>query len=127
MAELIGLDASLLQEGESVVGERGVLLGQDDIATVLDVFCAAAGDDGGDVFEFVSAAEIGAVANNTVVEEAGAIAIFCFLKSVDEVGEESGAFFIALAGGFDTWLGEPVVAKVPTTASSCPQSTPPTG
>ena len=111
MAELVGFDAAFLQEGEPVVGEWGVLFGEDDVAAVFDVFGAAAGDDGGDVFEFVAGAEVGAVADEAVVEEAGVIGVLRFFESVDEMGEEAGAFFIAFAGSHDAGLGESVVAE----------------
>ncbi len=111
MAELLGLDTGLLHEGEPVVGEGGVLFEEDDVAAVLDFLCTATGDDGGNVFKFVAAAKVGAVTGDAVVKETAAIGVLGFLEAIDEVGEEAGAFFVALAGGHDAGLGESVVAE----------------
>ena len=111
MGELLGFDSSLLHESEPVVGQRSVFLGEDDVAAVFDLLCAAASDDRGNVFEFVPAAEVGAVADNAVVEDAAAVAVFRFFQAVDEMREERGTLLVAFAGGEDAGLGKSVVAQ----------------
>ena len=111
MAELIRLDPGLLHEREPVVGKRGVLFWQNNIATVFNALGPAPGDDGRDVFEFVPAAEVGSVTHDAVVEKATSVAILCLFKSIDKVSEKGGAFLVTFAGGFDSWLGESIVAE----------------
>ena len=70
VAELVEGEAGFFHEGEPVVGEGGVFFGEDEVAAVLDVFGSAAGEEGGEVFEFMAAAEVGSVADDAVVVEA---------------------------------------------------------
>jgi len=111
MAELIRLDPGLLHEREPVVRKRSILFRENNITTVFDVLGPAAGEDGGDVFEFVPAAEVGAITHDTIIEKATSVAILCLFKSIDEVSEKGGAFLVTFARGFDSWLRESVVAE----------------
>lgn len=86
MAEFFRWHPGLLHEGEPVVGKGGVFLGEGEVATERDVFGSAPREDGGNVLELMAAAQVGAVADNAVVEEAGAVAVFGFLETVEEVG-----------------------------------------
>lgn len=67
------------------------------MAAVFDVGGAASGEQGGDVFELVAAAEVGAVADDAAVVEGFVVAVFGLFESVNEVGEECGAFLVSLA------------------------------
>ena len=70
VAELVEGQVRFLHEGEPVTGKRGVLFWEDEVAAVLDFFCSTTGEKGREVFEFVAAAEVGAVADDAVVIEA---------------------------------------------------------
>ena len=103
MGKAVGFDTGLLHESEPVVGERGIFLGKDDVSSVLDLWCATTSDHCRDIFKFVPAAKIGAVADDAVIEEARAIRIPGFLESIDKVSEKTG--------GYNTGLGKSVVAE----------------
>ena len=47
VVKLLGVHAALLEDGEPVVGERGVFFWKDDVATMLDAICTTAGEEGG--------------------------------------------------------------------------------
>ena len=46
VVEIWGLHVGLLEEGEPVVGERGVFFWKDDVATMLDAICTTTGEEG---------------------------------------------------------------------------------
>jgi hypothetical protein len=45
--KLLGVHVGLLEEGEPVVGERGVFFWKDDVATMLDAICTTIGEESG--------------------------------------------------------------------------------
>jgi hypothetical protein len=47
IVKLLGVHVGLLEEGEPVVGERGVFFWKDDVATMLDAICTTIGEESG--------------------------------------------------------------------------------